>query len=135
MSGMEYDEDKVCQLNILLWDTEKEVIELNKKLQEKDDTIKELHSEIYFSDLELKEMRQLVEKSCEVTFLTNILTKVQQLSRTVKDMEAKVKEAEDVMKKAEDVQYLQMLNDRNDKLMSVNKHLMEQLYKGKVIYM
>ena len=132
---MESNKDKICQMNIMLWDREKEIIELKKQLQEKDEIIKELESEIYFSDLELEDMRQLVQKSCEVTFMNNIMIKVQDLSRNVRNLEDKEKETQKLVKMSEDIAYLERLNDRNDKLMNVNRYLMEQLYKGKVIYM
>jgi len=133
--NMESNKDKICQMNIMLWDREKEIIELKKQLQEKDEIIKELESEIYFSDLELEDMRQLVQKSCEVTFMNNIMIKVQDLSRNVRNLEDKEKETQKLVKMSEDIAYLERLNDRNDKLMNVNRYLMEQLYKGKVIYM
>lgn len=129
-------------MNILLWETEQELLKVKCELLEKDKIIKELQDELYVSDLEVKELREILEKAHNVSFIHGMLSKIKQLSQMIDDLRAEISmndlelnDMKQVIEQSSDAQYLQELNDRNDKLMKVNRYLMENIYKGKVIYM
>ena len=138
-----YDEtDKVMEISKILWNTEKELFEAKNQLVEKDNVIRQLQEELYISDLEVKEVREVLENAHNVKFIHEVLTKVKELSQLIKDLRADIcmnelelKDMRNLIQQSEDAKYLQELNHRNDKLMKINRYLMEKIYKGKVLYM
>ncbi len=129
-------------MNTILWQTETELIKAKSDLLQKDKRIKELEDELYVSDLEVKELREILEKAHNVSFIHQMLCKIKELSHLINDLkcdiymnEMELKDMRNVIDQSSDAKYLGELNDRNDKLMKVNRHLMEYIYKGKVIYL
>jgi len=136
------DCDKLYELNKILWHTEKELLEAKNQLVEKDGVIKDLQDELYVSDLEVKELREILENAHNVKFIHDMLLQIKELSRMINELKADIcmnelelKDMRSMMELSADASYLKELNDRNDKLMKINRYLMENIYKSKVIYM
>jgi hypothetical protein len=122
-------------MNLILWQTEQELLQAKNEISEKNQKIQELNDELYVSDLEVQELREILEKAHNVRFIYNLLVKIKDLQDEVYMNQLEIKDMQKIIDQSSDTEYLTQLNDRNDKLMNVNRHLMENIYKGKVLYM
>lgn len=73
-------------LNIMLWESEKEINRLKKELEEKDRIIDDLKTEIKMSDLEVKDLSDIVNKSRSVIYMNKLCDKIHELSRINKEL-------------------------------------------------
>jgi len=73
-------------LNIILWESEKEIERLKKELEEKDRLIDDLKTEIKMSDLELKDLTEIINNSKNVIYMNKLCQKIHELSRINKEL-------------------------------------------------
>ena len=73
-------------LNIMLWESEKEIDRLKKQLEEKDKIIEDLKTEIKMSDLELKDLAEIINNSKSVIYMNKLCDKIHELSSINKEL-------------------------------------------------
>jgi hypothetical protein len=66
---------KIKTLTQMLWESEQENKYIKNELKRKDKIIQDLNTDIYFSDLENNELKNLIDRSQDVEYLTSLQNK------------------------------------------------------------
>jgi hypothetical protein len=73
---------KIKSLMQMLWESEQENKHIKDELEQKDKIIQNLNIDIYFSDLENNELKNLIDRSQDVEYLTSLQNRILEVDKS-----------------------------------------------------
>ncbi len=73
---------KIKSLTQMLWESEQENKHIKDELEQKDKIIQDLNIDIYFSDLENNELKNLIDRSQDVEYLTSLQNRIFEVEKS-----------------------------------------------------